>query len=472
MNSVWSAACRSLEAACRSLDADAGHAPAVGMRAIAMLWVIWFHGTTTTLITDLGEHFFRPVSATEVHHLGDNIKLAWFPSIVAFAGDTGVDLFLVLSGFLLGGMLSKELLRSGGSIDMVQFYVRRWFRILPAYASAMVISMLANPNERYADSCPSLWWSNLMFLNNIYPPQFMVFGPSCMVHTWSVAVEFQMYIFTPPLMILAYALAARSHGRLPLTPSYFLVMAVGWVACVALRAVHVDWLSGVSQPYTSAPDRVAPYLAGVAAAIAVAQHARAPYRFPGPRARAAAAFCSWTVLLIAALFGAEPSYFKQSNCSLSQHYFGEWRSVAFWHIAAGRPIVGLSAAYLLATSITGHAPRLESFLSARIWRPFAALSYSMYLLQYIGAFPWAPIFAFVVDPPLDTVAHADDLWIGFLVMHAKALVIILCTLPMALLNYVLIEHPLHMYGRHAARKFSSGVSSLARRLCHHGKVLV
>ena len=72
-----------------------------------MLWVIWFHGTRTSLMM-LGKTFggepFK-VSPYAPPSIGDVLAMVYWPLGPATAGDTGVDLFLVLSGFLLGGML-------------------------------------------------------------------------------------------------------------------------------------------------------------------------------------------------------------------------------------------------------------------------------------------------------------------------------------------------------------------------------
>ena len=48
------------------------------------------------------------------------------------------------------------------------------------------------------------------------------------------------------------------------------------------------------------------------------------------------------------------------------------------------PPIGLATAYLLASAITGHAPRVARVLSTSCLRPLAVLSYSMYLLQYVA----------------------------------------------------------------------------------------
>ena len=268
-----------------------------------------------------------------------------------------------------------------------------------------------------------------------------------MVHTWSIAVEFQMYLITPPFMLLAHHLSARC--AMPATPVYMSVMGVGWLLCVCGRAFSINETVGGADPYNFAPWRVAPYFAGVAASVAVRQHASAPYSFPGPAARAIFSVLAWLVLLLAASLGAEPSYFVQET-PYGAAYATQWRSVFRAHVALGRPLVGLAVAYLLATSLTGHAPRLAAALGHPCWRPLAALSYSMYLLQYVGSkLAWPP----VSDPiialiGIDTV-HGP-LWYGALLSHAKGLVTVAATLPLATLNYCLVERPLHLHGRDAA----------------------
>ena len=444
-------------AAWDSLFAPSGHSPAVGLRAIAMLWVIWFHGTRTSLMM-LGKTFggdpFK-VSPYAPPSIGDVLAMVYWPLGPATAGDTGVDLFLVLSGFLLGGMLSSELERSDGRIDAVRFYCRRWFRILPAYASAMVVDVMIFEEERKSYSCPSLWWSNLLFMNNIWPLQGFVFAPHCMVHTWSIAVEFQMYLLTPPLLLLSHAIAAGRFRflQLPWAPSYFLVLALGFLACVYRRTMNIDYEHGSAQPYNGTSARIAPYLAGVAAAIAVKQHSKAPYSFPGPWARACLRLISWLVLIPAAYFGAEPMYFQQDTLA-GWAYPHAFPTLHYCHIVLGRPLVGLATAFLLADCLTGHAHCLSAFLSAPCWRPLAALSYSMYLLQYVGAAVFDPLFKAYILPRIDLADGLRLVYVGAGIAHLKAVIVIIATMPLALCNYLLIEHPLHMYGRDAASQLS------------------
>ena len=418
-----------------------------------MLWVVWFHGVTTALSGSLST-FSRINDGSFEDSLGRRVQRQWWAVSIAMTGDGGVDFFFVLSGFLLGGQLVTEL-ATAGRVKALRFYVRRWFRIEPGYASAMLVQMAFIVNDRGPRSCPALWWSNLAFMNNIWPEQNLMFGPACMTHTWSIAVEFQMYLLTPPLLILAHYVSRRLC--LQTTPVYLAFLSAGVLGCCVLRWLEVRDRVAASRfygqaDYLSTLQRSAPYLCGVAAAIAVKQYTAAPYAFPGRRVRAIATIVSWLVLLVSALVGAEPLYFQQ-HAGVGAAYRGAYNgAILAVHAIVGRPLVGLATAYLLTTAITGHAPRLAAFLSLPLWRPFAVLSYSIYLLQYVGGLLWTPLWELALAPLVDL--QRTPLWIGVLLVHSKFVVVLVGTLPLALLNYTLVERPMLRLG-HAVADFLS-----------------
>ena len=382
------------------------------------------------------------------------MRYEWWPISIPMAGDNGVDVFLVLSGFLLGSILAAEL-EADGRVNYLRFYARRWFRIEPGYASAMVIQCLAMPRERMPSACPSLWWSNLMFMNNIWPVQNFLQGPACMVHTWSIAVEFQMYLLTPPLLVLSAWLARGVRERA--TPCYFGVLSLAWLGCCAVRTFSVFYKieHGVfygQAKYTLTIARIAPYVAGAMAAIAVRQHKEAPYHFPGPRARSILMVLSWAVLLAGALTGAEPMYFGSTSREAKALY-GALPQLKVAQAIMLRPLTGLAVAFLLACALTGKAPKLNSFLSAPAWRPLAVLSYSMYLLQYVGGLPWDAMWVWLVGGSLDV--NQTPVWYGVLLANAKFPAVVGCTLPLALINYVCVERPSLKWGQTVAAMLSA-----------------
>lgn len=166
-----------LRRALASLTAPSTYEPVVGLRALAMLWVIWFHSVTTAIDGALSRDGSIKRLDLVDGVVGERLAQQWWWVSLAMTGDGGVDLFLVLSGFLLGGMLMSEL-RAHGRVDVVRFYVRRFFRIEPAFASSILIQMACIPAARSPGQCPALWWSNLLFIHNIWPVQGFLFGPA------------------------------------------------------------------------------------------------------------------------------------------------------------------------------------------------------------------------------------------------------------------------------------------------------
>jgi len=127
-------------------------------------------------------------------------------------GYTGVDIFFVLSGYLISRILLKELIDTG-TISLTQFYARRIRRILPMLLIVIVAFMplaylLMLPNELFQFAESSL--TALFFLSNFYFSNIStVYGAESsllkpMLHTWSLGVEEQFYIFAPILMLILF----------------------------------------------------------------------------------------------------------------------------------------------------------------------------------------------------------------------------------------------------------------------------
>lgn len=132
--------------------------------------------------------------------------VVWLPG-----GFLGVDVFFVLSGFLITSLLLVEFDRTG-RLDYKKFYVRRARRLLPALfavllVSALLVAFLAyDVAASFRHDLPGalLYYSNWLniFSNTSY---FEFIGrPPMLKHLWSLAVEEQFYIFWPTIALLAY----------------------------------------------------------------------------------------------------------------------------------------------------------------------------------------------------------------------------------------------------------------------------
>ena len=109
-------------------------------------------------------------------------------------GWIGVDLFFVLSGYLIGGQLLAPLARSQ-RIDLGRFFARRALRIMPAYFVVLAIYFLL-PSWREYPEMSQPFWKFLLSIQNI-----ALHGGTAFSHAWSLAVEDQFYLALPFILL-------------------------------------------------------------------------------------------------------------------------------------------------------------------------------------------------------------------------------------------------------------------------------
>ncbi|REC46667.1 acyltransferase family protein [Chryseobacterium pennipullorum] len=120
---------------------------------------------------------------------------AWIDTVGRW-GWTGVDLFFVLSGFLISSQLFKEIDHNGG-ISLKRFYVKRFFRIIPPYAFTVLL-YFSCPLFREREALPP-WWKLATFTQN-YGLDVIHYGTFS--HAWSLCIEEQFYLVLPVLLLM------------------------------------------------------------------------------------------------------------------------------------------------------------------------------------------------------------------------------------------------------------------------------
>ena len=123
----------------------------------------------------------------------------------------GVDLFFVLSGFLVGGIFirSSEKENFNNPNTLLQFWKRRWFRTLPAYYLVLLLNFLFVRWEFIDGNLATFDWSFFVFLQNFSSPLVGFFWES-----WSLSVEEWFYLGLPLIYILAKDLSSPKRGLL------------------------------------------------------------------------------------------------------------------------------------------------------------------------------------------------------------------------------------------------------------------
>jgi peptidoglycan/LPS O-acetylase OafA/YrhL len=204
------------------------------------------------------------------------LVLAYHARLLGITGGyIGVDVFFVVSGFLITGLITRELERTG-TVSLPAFYARRARRLLPAALLVIVVTIVASAvilpplrtTEVAADGAASaLYVGNLRFALQATDYLQADLAPSPLLHYWSLGVEEQFYLFWPALLLLV---AGR---RIALNRVAVAVAVVG-IASFALSIVWTE--TDAPLAFFLLPTRAWELAVGAALALAAARVATVP----------------------------------------------------------------------------------------------------------------------------------------------------------------------------------------------------
>jgi peptidoglycan/LPS O-acetylase OafA/YrhL len=166
-------------------------------------------------------------------------------------GFIGVDIFLVVSGYVITSLLVRELNSSGG-INLCRFYARRARRLLPASSLVVIVvcliqvivaSPIAQIEVLKAALATTLYCSNIYFAHTRlhYFLQASAGGP--LLHTWSMAVAGQIYLVWPIFLLLLARVADRVGIRVLVIAAITVTSFIGCVELTSSNQVMAFYLS-------------------------------------------------------------------------------------------------------------------------------------------------------------------------------------------------------------------------------------
>jgi peptidoglycan/LPS O-acetylase OafA/YrhL len=358
----------------------------------------------------------------------DGLRGVAVSAVVAFhlehlsGGFLGVDLFFVLSGFLITSLLLVEF-EGRRRIDLGRFWSRRARRLLPALilllaglALLIAVKTLHQSAGFRGDALSTLGYVanwHAMARDTGYWDLFA--QPSPLDHMWSLAIEEQFYMLWPPLVLGLLVLARRRAGA----GRRVVVGVAGAGAAASFAVLALTWTAtDTSRAYYGTDARVGPTLLGAALAAlltagrqhpAVAADAAVPEdRIGGPprptggwRAPAAGfaalAFLLWS---FAEVRGTEPAYYR-----------------------GGLTAFALAAVVVVAVVVRGRAGPLGAVLGFAPLRWLGIISYGVYLWHW----------------PVIVYATPERTGLDGWVLDAACVAV---TLALAIASFVLIERPI------------------------------
>ena len=188
-------------------------------------------------------------------------------------GFLGVDLFFVLSGYLISSLIIKEF-RKTGTVNLYNFYIRRARRLLPAVyfmiTIGLVVMVLFNEvllRKSHLDAIfgyiySSNWW--YIFHKLDYFDSFGAQSP--FKHLWSLAIEEQFYMIFPLLFLLVNGKKKSKDGTYKLNKN-FLYVVLGLILVSLIAHILLFDINNISRIYFGTDTRAFSLLIGVVGAI-------------------------------------------------------------------------------------------------------------------------------------------------------------------------------------------------------------
>ncbi|XP_017034972.1 nose resistant to fluoxetine protein 6-like [Drosophila kikkawai] len=336
-----------------------------GMRCLSLIWVV------------LGHEYIINIMAMAINQV-DNLR--WmgkpFSSLILFA-PFSVDTFFFLSGFLLVAIGLRALEKSKGRLNVPLMYLHRYLRLTPIVAVAILVYMKVLPllaaGPMYEKAgffdyslCKDTWYWTLLYVQNYATTDV------CLEHTWYLAVDMQLYLLAPILLIVLYKWGKKGAAAILLV---MLLLSACLFATIMTNDYKILFKNGGQLPdvakkiYSATHTHAAPWLVGTL--FGYFMHL---VRGKQLRLNGLAVWTGW-LLCLAMIFTSLFAMFPYAKLLGPSPTVLEG-ALYYTLTRIGWP---LALCWVVFACVQGYGGLANSFLSSPLWQPLSRLSYSAYV---------------------------------------------------------------------------------------------
>uniref|UniRef100_B3P8H1 GG12421 n=1 Tax=Drosophila erecta TaxID=7220 RepID=B3P8H1_DROER len=335
-----------------------------GIRCMTLFWVIYSHEfifslTSPNLNTiDLYYWAAKPLSSVVLH------------------GYFAVDSFFVLGGLLVSMIALRSMEKTGGRLNPVLMYLHRILRILPVVAIAILIYtkmmtvVSGGPMFKHGyhgmEYCENGWLWTLLFIQN-----YAVF--QCLDHTWYLAVDMQLFIISPILLIALYKWGKKAAAGIAvlvvlLSGCLFATQMVNHYSMLIKNNDGDDEVAN-KKLYLATHTHAAPWLIGFLFGYFLYTNREKKFQLSRPTV-----WIGWLLslaLLFTSIFALYPASMWNAPplSTLEESLYYTLTRLA-WPLAI---------CWIIFACMQGYGGLANSFLSTPLWQPLSRLSYSVYI---------------------------------------------------------------------------------------------
>ncbi|XP_017103745.3 nose resistant to fluoxetine protein 6 [Drosophila bipectinata] len=328
-----------------------------GIRCMSFIWVVFAHD------------YMVFASSPNTNMLD---ALSWIKSFFSqfvIHGIFAVDTFFFLSGMLLVVIALRTMERTKGKLNIPMMYLQRYVRLTPLVAFAILLYLKILPLlgdgplfgqisfDSYA-SCEANWLWTLLYVQN-YATRDM-----CLSHSWYLAVDMQLFIFAPFLLIALFRWGKKAAASIFIL---MLLLASCLFSMMVIKNMSMNGSEeGRAKLYYTPNVRASPYLVGILFGYFL--HLTRGKKF---NLNPITVLLGWLVAL-ALIFTCLIAVYRASDISIVEEAL---------FVSLTRIAWPLGLCWVVFACMNGYGYLADSFLSSPLWQPMSRLSYAAYIFH-------------------------------------------------------------------------------------------